>query len=46
MGWHFYPLATFVRQGVLVQNDTTPFVAQFLTPAEARAEAKRKAKAA
>lgn len=46
MGWRFYPLATFVRQGVLVQDDTKPFVAQFLTPAEARAEARRKAKSA
>jgi hypothetical protein len=46
MGWRFYSLEGFPRQGVIIPPRGKPVVAEFLSVERARAEARRKVKAA
>jgi hypothetical protein len=42
MGWRFYPLEDFPKQGVLMPPRGKPIVAEFISVERAREEAKRK----
>lgn len=42
MSWTFWPLASFVNEGILVSSHGSVRAAQFLTPEEVKAEARRK----
>jgi len=41
MTWRFYPLAEYPHSGVLISPEHKPRVAQFFTPAHAKAERRK-----